>query len=102
MPFTVTSCGEFQFAGVKVNFVTDARASPGSLDDTTIRTFALGLVFRTTLKAAVSPASLVNSPAIGITWNPATSLSVFVTETSAPLIPPYTGSALIAGAVLIV
>ncbi len=50
-------------------------------------TLAMGWVSRTTVNVAVPPASVVMRPDVGFTVTPATSLSVFVTETSDGLIP---------------
>src|SRR5881396_1927902 len=81
-PVTVTVCATFQFAVVNVSDTGDTVPSVKSLDDNPIETLAVGWVFRTTVNVAVPPASVVVSPEVGFTVIPATSLSVFVTDTS--------------------
>ena len=52
-----------------------------------IETFAVGWDVSTMVNVAVPPASVVVSPLVGVTVNPAASLSVFVTDTSAGFRP---------------
>ncbi len=61
--------------------------SAGLLLETGIVTLAVGWLFNCTVKLAVPPASVVTSPATGVTVMPAASLSVFVTDTSAGFVP---------------
>ena len=84
---TVTVCGVFQLAAVKVNVAGDTVPSVVSLDEMPIVTSAAGCVLSTTVNVAVPPASVVTRPAIGVTVIPAVSLSWFVTETSAAFSP---------------
>src|SRR6266446_341765 len=98
-PVTVTVCATFQFAVVKVSDAGATVPSVRSLDDNPIVTFADGWAFKTTVNVAVPPASVVVSPEVGFTVIPATSLSVFVTDTSAAFTLLYSGSVLVAGAV---
>ena len=81
-PVTVTVCAEFQFPEVKVRVAGDTVASPVSPDVTEITTFEAGWAFSTTVKVSVVPvsATLVD-PLDWAIVNPATSLSVVVTET---------------------
>src|SRR5437867_679030 len=81
-PVTVTVCATFQFDVVNVRHTGATVPSVRSLDDNPIITFAEGWVFRTTVNVAVPPDSVVVSPEVGFTVIPATSLSVFVTDTS--------------------
>src|SRR5437762_528390 len=81
-PVTVTVCATFQFAVVNVSDTGDTVPSVMSFDDNPIVTFAVGWVCRTTVNVAVPPVSVVVSPDVGFTVIPATSLSVFVTDTS--------------------
>src|SRR2546430_1107097 len=70
-PVTVTVCGAFQFAAVKVR--RDAVAAPSlpSLETTGMTTSAVGWLFKTTVSVALPPASLVTNPAVGATVMPA-------------------------------
>ena len=72
---------------------TPARPCPRSCRWTlrAIVTSAVGWEFRTTVKVAVPPASVVVRPEVGLTVMPAVSLSMLVTETSAALRPSYSG-----------
>src|SRR5258706_204826 len=84
-PVTVTVCVTFQFAVVNVRLAGATVPSVRSeLVNPTV-TFAVGWLVRTTVNVAVPPASVVVSPDVGFTVIPATSLSVFVTDTSAAL-----------------
>ena len=80
-PVRVTVCAEFQFAAVKVR-VPVTVASPVSPEEIENTTSEDGCAFSTTVKVSVVPDSetLVDPPD-SITVNPATSLSVVVTET---------------------
>ena len=82
-PVTVTVCGVAQFALVKTRLAALTAPSAGLLELSAIVTFAVGCEFNTTVNVAVPPASVVVRPAVGVTVIPATSLSVFVTRTSA-------------------
>ena len=87
-PVTVTVCGVFQFALVKVRLAgLDRRPRAVLLELSPIVTSAVGCEFRTTVNVAVPPASVVVSPDVGVTVMPAVSLSVLVTETSLALSP---------------
>ena len=81
-PLTVTVCAEFQFPEVKVRVAGDTVASPVSPDVIEITTFEAGCALSTTVKVSVVPvsATLVD-PLVCAMVNPATSLSVVVTET---------------------
>ena len=65
-------------------------------------TSAVGWLRSTIVNEADPPASLVTRPAVGLTVNPATSLSVLVTDTLGGSTPSYPGSPLVAAAVVIV
>jgi hypothetical protein len=80
---TVTVCGVFQLADVKVKLAGATVPSVASLELSPIVTSAVGCVLSTTVKLAVPPASLVTRPEVGLTVIPAVSLSWFVTETFA-------------------
>src|SRR5581483_903812 len=71
MPVTVTVCGRFQFAGVKVSDEVETVPSVVSLLETGIVTFEVGPAESTTLKLAVPPASVVCTPVVGVTVTPA-------------------------------
>ena len=64
-------------------------------------TSAAGCVLSFTVNVAVPPASVVVSPAVGVTVIPATSLSVFETDVGC-IHPVVLGSVLVAAAVTIV
>src|SRR5438552_8276256 len=81
-PVTVTVCATFQFAVVKVSDAGATVPSVRSFDDNPIVTFAVGWLVRTIVNVAVPPASVGVRPDVGFTVIPATSLSVFVTDTS--------------------
>ena len=83
---TVTVCGRFQFAAVNLRLEAETVPSVGVLEATGRVTSAVGWLPSFTVKVAVPPASVVTRPAVGVTWIPATSLSVFVTDTFAGLI----------------
>ena len=86
-PVTVTVCGVFQFAFVKVTLAGLTVPSTVLLELRPIVTSAVGCEFSTTVKVAVPPASVVVRPEVGVTVMPAVSLSVLVTETSLALSP---------------
>src|ERR1041384_3237863 len=86
-PVTVTVWAVFQFAAVNVRLDVDAVPSAGLLLVTGITTFAGGWLAGTTRNVAGPPGSGVTRPAVGVTVMPATSLSVFVAETSAGSMP---------------
>ena len=81
-PVTVTVCGVFQLAFVKVRVLGESVASPVSLEDTEKTTFDAGWALRTMVKVSVVPvsATLVD-PLVSAMVNPATSLSVVVAVT---------------------
>src|SRR5437773_503431 len=81
-PVTVTVCATLHFPTLHATDPGATVPSVKSLDDNPIETFAVGWVFRTTVNVAVPPASVVVRPAVGFTVIPATSLSLFVTDTS--------------------
>src|SRR5580765_2671039 len=95
-PVTVTACATFQFAGVNVRLGGATVPSVRSLLATETTTFATGWLVRTTLNAAVPPASVVVRPAVGVTLMPATSLSGLGTATSGGCTPEKLGPALAA------
>src|SRR6187399_1540341 len=86
-PATVTVCGIFQFAVVKVTLAGPTVPSTVLLELSPIVTSVVGCEFNTTVKVAVPPASVVVNPDVGVTVMPAVSLSVLVTETSLALSP---------------
>ena len=87
-PVTVTVCGVFQFAGVKVRLTGETVPSLVLLDDKSMVTSAVGSVLSTTVKVSVPPASVVVRPEMGFTVIPGVSLSVLVTVTSSGSRPP--------------
>src|SRR5438093_1047893 len=86
-PVTVTIWAKFKLAAVKVRLEVETVPSAVLLEDRPRVTAAVGWLVRTTLNVAVPPASVVVRPAVGVTVNPAVSLSWLVTETSAGLRP---------------
>ena len=86
-PVTVTVCVVLQLAVLKVTLAGDTLPSLVSLLLRLIRTLAAGWVLSLMVKVAVPPASVVTSPEVGVTVNPATSLSLLVTLTSAAFKP---------------
>ena len=86
-PVTVTACGTFQFAGVNVRLAGRTVPSVASLELSPMVTSAVGWLFRTMVKVAAPPASVVVRPEVGVTVMPAVSLSVLVTVTSLALAP---------------
>src|SRR5207244_1005091 len=89
--------GTFQSAAVNVNDEVETVPSAGLLLLTPIVTAPVGWLVSTTVKLALPPASVVTSPAVGVTTIPAVSSSRFVTATSAGFTPLYWASALAAG-----
>ena len=80
-PVTVTVCGVFQLAFVKVNGVFTV-VSPVSLEVTVRTTFDAGWAVRTTVNVSVVPVSATAvDPPVSVTVNPATSSSVVVAVT---------------------
>ena len=77
---TVTVCGTFQLAAVKVRLAGATVPSVVSLEVRPMVTSAVGWVLSTTVKVAVPPASVVVRPEVGVTVMPAVSLSVLVTR----------------------
>src|SRR3954462_2734997 len=86
-PASVTVCGVFQLATVKVRVDGEIVPSAVLLDDIATLTFAVGCEVRATVNDAVAPASVVVNPDVGVTVNPAVSSSVLVTATSLPFSP---------------
>ena len=82
-PVTVTVWATFQFAAVNVRLAGETVPSAALLLESAIVTSAVGCAFITTVKLALPPASVVVSPATGVTEIPATSSSVLLSETSA-------------------
>src|SRR5688500_6151301 len=66
-PPTVTVCATFQSLGVNVIDDTKAKPSVASPEDTAMVTSSVGCVPSTTVKLAVPPSSVVDSPATGVT-----------------------------------
>src|SRR5262249_60982387 len=102
VPYTTvfrSVCATFQFPVVNVSEAGATVPSVRSLDVSPIDTLAVGWLVSTTVNVAVPPASVVVSPDVGFTAMPATSLSVFVTDTSAAFRLFGPGSGLVAGAV---
>ena len=85
-PVTVVVCGISQFSGVKVILDGETEPSVVSLELNAMVTFAAGSVFKTIVNIPVPPASVVVNPETGDTVIPASSLSIFVTETSVTFI----------------
>ena len=69
-PVTTTVCGVSQFAAVNVSCAAEIVPSVRSELDSPIETSAVGAALRTIEKVAVPPASVVNSPEIGVTVIP--------------------------------
>ena len=82
-PVTVTVCVVLQLAAPKVTLVGETVPSKILLLLRPIITSAVGSLLSLIVKVAVPPASVVTSPEVGVTVNPAVSLSVLVTATSA-------------------
>ena len=80
-PVTVTVCGVFQLALVKVSALVTV-ASSVSFETIINSTFVSGCASRTTVKVSVVPVSATDvEPSVSAMVNPATSSSVVVTET---------------------
>src|SRR5262245_34877158 len=101
-PVTITVWGTLQLAAVKVRLAGATVPSVVSELARPIVTGADGWLVSARVNVALPPASVVTSPATGVTVIPTASLSSFATETLAAFTPLYTGSALTAGAVTIV
>ena len=82
-PVTVTVWGTFQSAGVNVIVAGATVPSATLLLETANDTSADGWLVSTTSNTAVAPPSSVSRSADGVATTFATSLSVFVTSTSA-------------------
>ena len=82
----VTVCRAFQLSCVNVNDAGDTVPSSVSLLLKSIATSSVGSEFKTIVKSAWPPASVV-SPLTALTVIPALSLSVFVTDTLSGFIP---------------
>ena len=81
-PVTVTVCGVFQFAGVKVSVVTESVPSVRSPLVKLITTSDAGCALSTTVNASLVAASEVPVlPPLSAMVKPGESLSVLVTET---------------------
>ena len=63
-PLTITTCGIFQFAGVKVRFAVDGNPALVFDDVTGIVTLAVGMVSSVTTNVVWPPAALVNNPEV--------------------------------------
>jgi hypothetical protein len=83
----VTVWGVFQLADVKVKLGLSTVPSAVLSEVIPMLTSAVGWLFRTTVKVAVPPASVVVKPLVGVTVMPLLSLSVLVTATSLALTP---------------
>ena len=83
-PVTVTVCGVAQLAAVKVRLAGATVPSVVSLLEIPVETSAVGSAFRTTVKVAVPPASVV-LPLIADTVNPDVSSSRLIKVASAGL-----------------
>ena len=80
-PVTVTVCGVFQLALVKVRALVTI-ASPVSFETIINTTSLSGWASRTTVKVSVVPVSATDvEPSVSAIVNPATSSSVVETET---------------------
>src|SRR5437016_2846648 len=101
-PVTVTVCGVFQLADVKVSEAGATVPSVVSSELSPIVTGAVGWLVSLTANVAVAPASDVTSPLVGNTTIPAESSSVVATDTSATGRPSNAGSALVVALVTIV
>ena len=86
-PVSVTVCAVCALTEVNVRLEGDTVPSPVSLEDSPIVTSEIGSVFSFTVNDARPPASVVVGPLVGVTVTPATSSSMFVTDTSSGLIP---------------
>ena len=81
-PVIVIVCAVFQFDGVKVNDEAETDPSVASEEEIPMETLAVGWEVSPMVKLSVLPASVVTLPLVGVTVIPATSLSIFVTDTS--------------------
>ena len=68
---TVTLCGAAQLSGVKIRLAGDTIPSPVLLDVRGTVTSCVGCWLSRTEKLALPPASVVTSPAVGLTVIPA-------------------------------
>src|SRR3989442_1387594 len=84
-PVTVTVCATFQFAVVKVSDAGATVPSVRSLDVNPTVTFAVDWKSGAKVKIVDLPAWGIVKQKVGFTVIPATSLSVFVTDTSGAL-----------------
>ena len=82
-PVTVTVCGTFQSAGVNVRLARATLPSAGLPLARANATSAAGMLASRAVNVAVPPLSVVVRPAAGANSTPTTSLSWFVTLTSA-------------------
>ena len=96
-PVTVIVRGLFQLPGLKVTCAGATVPSVRSLLANEIVTFAVGRLFSTMVNVSLSPNSETRRPDVGVTVNPAVSLSMLVTETSCGSIAAYTGSVVAGG-----
>src|SRR5262245_20205287 len=81
-PWTWTTCGIDQFADVNTTLAGTGRPSPGAVEDSAIVTSAVGGASSTMLNEALSPASVVTRPAVGVTMMPAASRDRNAAESS--------------------
>ena len=86
-PWTTTTCGWDQLAGVNVRLAGTGVPSLSSELERAMTTSALGAVSSTRVNVALSPDSLVTRPAVGVTSMPTASSSVLLTATSAASMP---------------
>src|SRR5258706_287348 len=84
-PVTVTVCATFQFAVVNVSVAGATVPSVRSLDDNPIVTLAVGRSEERSVEEEGRSRWAADHSAVGVTEIPATSLSVFVTDTSLAL-----------------
>ncbi len=101
-PVIVTVWFVLQFDGVKVRVEGETAPSAGLLEVSAMVTLAVGFEFSLTVNVAEPPASVVIKPLIGETIMPASSSSIFTTDTSEAFVPLYLVSVLVAGAVTMV
>src|SRR5438270_353857 len=101
-PVTVTVCGTFQFAAVKMSEEVDRLPAAGSEIGRASCRVGVGMVVGTVVTVAEPPVSLVTRPAGGDTAMAAVSSCRLLPATSAGVRPLYLLSALVAAPVTIV
>src|SRR5262245_56776083 len=87
-PCTLTTCGIDQSAAVNNRLAGAGTPSPAGEPESAIVTGAVGAASRTTLNEALSPASLVTRPAVGVTTMPAASRDRNAAENSDVFMAP--------------